>query len=88
MASPLELPDSVLVALDHDLRIIGKRDQALATGARAATARKLAAAMDAGGSNTSLSMCANSLVALLSEIAALAPEAEAHDDVDRLKLIV
>lgn len=78
-------PDlSVVAAVERDLAELAKRDKALASSAMAAAALALARELDAKNSATSKSMCARALTETLEKLRALAPDEEAHDQLDSL----
>lgn len=78
-------PDlTAVAAVRRDLADIAKRDPRLAESGLAATALALASELDAKNSATSKSMCARALVEALEKLRALAPEEEAHDQLDSL----
>lgn len=74
-------PVTVLSAVENDLAVLG--DEVAGSGL-AAAALELARQLDGENSATSKSMCARSLVELMREIRALAPDAEEVDRIDDL----
>ena len=75
---------SVLAAVERDIEAIRLRDPALAVSALAASARRLATAMDHPDSTTSLSMCSKALLDTMDRLRELCPPEEKVGKLDDL----
>lgn len=77
---------TVVSAVEHELAALRKADPALAEGALALTARKMAEQLDADGgvSATAKSMCAKVLIEAMERLRQLAPVVEEADSLDEL----
>ncbi|MDQ3730302.1 MAG: hypothetical protein M3355_12025 [Actinomycetota bacterium] len=76
---------TVVAAVKRDLKVIGKRDSALAESALAASALMLADTLDnPRNSATSKSMCAKALLETMDRLRELAPDQQEADELDDL----
>lgn len=78
-------PSVLREAVEQDLRLIAERDEQLASGTLAATARTLALRLENPyTSSTAAAMCAGKLIETMDRLRELAPERQEGDQLDDL----